>query len=165
MQKKLKRNLSLGLFIVAVFLISGCSGLKTYPNTHKKNLSISTELKTSAFLGLGSVKASMHIYNVDSKCQTEYMGTVKLYGKKTEVGIPSGKTSFLSFSFDTSSFFGGTSGSVTNGTLLKPRKGNTYDITATYIDDIYNVEIFRIGKGRYKKQEVESRSLSECKAK
>ena len=144
-----------------VMLMGGCSGIKTYSNTMEKNLSIRAELDESTFFS--KLKASVDIYSVDSECRTLYKGTVKLRDAPIDVGLPSGRMSYLDFIFERSSSWRGLSNTISKGTLLKPRKGIRYDITASYMDNIYYVEVFEKGKGKKSRREVELRELGACK--
>lgn len=125
--------------VAVLFTLTACSGLQTYPNNLDKNLNVRTQLQSgSAF---SKVRASMSIYQVNSKCQIEYEGTVKLDEQRVPVGIPAGRWSYLVFDFSSSGFLSNTSTNTSSRTLLNPRAGKHYDIDVSYLDDIYNVTI------------------------
>ena len=88
-----------------------------------------------------SVNTSVDIYLVNRDCSLEYEGTIKLDKASVSVGIPPDKSSYLVFGFASSSFLANSSGDISYETLLKPHKGYRYLIKASYINDIYNVEI------------------------
>lgn len=125
--------------IAVVFALAGCSGLQTYPNDLDKNLQVRTQVQSgSAF---SKVRASLSIYRVNSECQIEYEGTVKLDASRVPVGIPAGRWSYLVFDFSSSGFLSNTSTNTFSRTLLNPQAGALYDIDVSYRDDIYNVTI------------------------
>ena len=128
--------------LLVIGVITGCSGLKTYPNNYGKNLHIITDKDKGSFFS--DVKLSVDIHAVDKSCQTEYQGTVKLDRKTTEVGIPTDDTRYLAFYFESSSYWSNSNSSIHYDTLLKSRDGYSYIIKVSYIDDIYNVLIKEI---------------------
>ena len=147
--------------LLGAVLIAGCSGIKTYPDTSPKNLFIRTEANSgSAF---ARVRVSVHIHQVDQSCRTEYLGTVQLNEPSVEIGIPPDRLSYLEFSFSSSSFLGGSSGTISYATLLRPRAGYTYDASARYADGIYHVAIRESDPRRSAGREIERRSLDECR--
>jgi hypothetical protein len=154
-----KRNTAV-LFLMAVFIVvlgfmTGCSGIRPYPNTKDKNLFV--DLKTDR-----GVRVSLDVYRVGPDCRVDYQGTVRLGNKRSEVGIPSGERLFLSFNFARSSIIFGKS-SMGHGTLIKPRDGKIYRAEATYRDSMYNVEIYEAASLDAKGSEVEHLELNQCK--
>ena len=141
-------------------LLAGCSGIKTYPDTSPKNLVVKTEARSGSVLG--SVRVSVHIHEVDASCRTQYLGTVQLSEPTVEIGIPPERPSYLVFNFHSSSFLGGTSGSINYETLLRPRAGFTYDATARYANGIYYVSIQESGARGSPGREVARRGLADC---
>lgn len=151
---------AIGIVAAVTVLLSGCSGIKTYPNDLPKNLQVRTEATSgSAF---SSMRVALHIHQVDASCRTEYQGTVQLNEPSVGVGIPPGRMSYLVFTFSGSSFLGGTSSSTRYETLLQPRAGYTYDARARYKDGIYHVEIRESDPRRSAGREIERRGLDEC---
>lgn len=144
----------------AIGFVYGCSGLKTYPDNYSKNLQIKTTTDSGSMFS--SVKASLHIYSVNSNCEGSYQGTVKLDQPNKAVGIPDNKTSYLAFDFDSSTFLGSTSSSISYETLLKPRTGYQYDIEVTYIDDLYNVIIKEVNPKKRSAREIDPVHLANC---
>ena len=143
-------------------LLAACSGIKSYPNTLDKNLNIRTDTHSNEFLG--KVKADVDIYRVDTSCESEYLGTVKLDEPSVAVGIPPDRPSYLVFNFASSAFFSGSSSSINSATLLKPRAGYRYDIKVSYIDNIYDVAIREARPGKSAGREIERRALQTCKS-
>jgi hypothetical protein len=148
------------VWVLGAGLLAGCSGIKTYPDTYPRNLFVKTEARSgSAF---GSVRVSVHIHRVDANCRTEYLGTVQLNEPAVEIGLPPDRPSYLIFNFYSSSFLGGSSGSINYETLLRPRAGYTYDATARYADGIYHVVIRESDPRRSTGREIGQRGLAEC---
>lgn len=119
----------------AFALLAACaSGGKPYPNDlPAKNLSVRSTL--------AGVRGALHIHGVDAQCRTEYLGTLDLGQAALAVGIPVERWSYLVFDFSSSSFLGATRGRIRQETLLRPRAHHSYQIDATYRDDIYNVVV------------------------
>ena len=154
------RRVSLVLLSV-VGLLTGCSGLKPYPNTLEPNREIRTETKSgSVFSG---VRAAVGIYRVDQRCQIEYQGTVDLDKPMVAVGIPADRASYLVFDFASSSFLGGARSTISQETLLRPRPGYGYHIETSYKDDIYNVAIREVHLRTGASRAIELQHLSACR--
>jgi hypothetical protein len=148
------------VWLLGAGLLAGCSGIKTYPDTSPKNLIVKTEARSGSVFS--SARVAVHIHQVDANCRTEYLGTVQLNEPTVEIGIPPERLSFLVFNFRTSSFLGGSSGSINYETLLRPRAGYTYDASARYADGIYHVVIRESGARGSAGREVERRGLADC---
>ena len=148
------------VLLLAYNLLAGCSGIKAYPNTPDKNLHIKTETDSGSIFS--NIRAAIDIYRVDADCKTEYEGTVQLKTPSLDVGIPSNRLSYLVFVFARSEIFSGSSSTITYNTLLKPRIGYYYDITVSYIDDIYNVVIRETESRMNKSREIELKDLNDC---
>jgi hypothetical protein len=146
--------------LLALSLLAGCAGIKTYQNTPHKNLHIKTETDSGSMFS--RVRAAVDIYRVGPDCKTEYEGTVQLKTPSVDVGVPSGHLSYLVFVFASSGFLSNSSGTVTYNTLLKPRAGYNYDIKVSYIDDIYNVVIWETHTSKKKSREIELKDLNAC---
>jgi hypothetical protein len=151
----------IGLLIV-VSILTGCSGIKPYPNTLTKNLHIRTETESASIFS--KVRADVEIYRVDKSCQIKYEGTIRLNEPLVEVGIPSDRLSYLVFTFSSSSVLASTSGTISRDTLLKPLPGCNYDIKVSYKEDIYNVMIQETNSRKSKSREIELKELSACSA-
>jgi hypothetical protein len=147
-------------WLLAAGLLAGCSGIKTYPETSPRNLVVKTEARSGSVLG--RTRVSVHIHEVDASCRTQYLGTVQLSEPTVEIGLPPERPSYLVFNFHSSSFLGGSSGSINYETLLRPRAGYTYDATARYTDGIYQVEIRESGARGGTGREIARRGLADC---
>jgi hypothetical protein len=149
------------LLSVAAIVLAGCATGNRYADLPGKNLVIHTE--TSSGSTFSSVRAVLGVHAVDAQCKLTYEGFVDLDQPVMRVGIPADRTSYLVFEFATSSFLGGSRGSISRETLLRPRAGATYDVRVTYKDDLYDVVIREIRAGGGRGREVEFAGLSACK--
>ena len=122
---------------VFVVLVVGCSSLKPYPSFTPENVVVKSKLESGSMFS--SMRGSVHIHELDAGCHTSYVGTMQLDRASVALGLPAERASYLVFSFDGSSFLGGTSSSTSAGTVLKPRAGYRYEFTVTYKENIYNV--------------------------
>ena len=147
-------------WLLGAVILAGCSGIKTYPDTSPRNLTVRTEASSGSILG--RTRVSVHIHEVDANCRTEYLGTVQLSEPTVEIGVPAGRSSLLVFAFHNSSFLGGTTGNISYETLLRPRAGFTYDATARYRDGIYYVSIREAGARGDLGRELARRPLGAC---
>jgi len=146
------------LVLCGAVLLAGCGGAIRYAEVAQKNLHIRAE--TSSGSAFSSVKAVLGVHAVDARCGLTYEGTMHLDRPLVEVGIPAGRLSYLVFEFASSGFLGGTRGSITHETLLRPRPGQVYDVRVSYRDDIYNVVIREQGaSGR----EIGRAGLAACR--
>lgn len=148
------------VLLLAVGILTGCSGIKTYQNTLYKNLHIKTVTDSGSMFS--KVRAAVDIYRVDADCKTEYEGTIQLKYPSVDVGVPSNRLSYLVFVFARSGFLSSSSSTITYNTLLKPRVGYNYDIKVTYKDDIYNVVIWETHPSKKKSREIELKDLNAC---
>ena len=154
------RLLRVAVWLLGAALLAGCSGLKTYPDTSPRNLIVKTEASSgSAF---SRMRVAVHIHEVDANCRTQYLGTVQLNEPTVQIGVPLDRSSYLEFSFLSSTFLGGSSGTISYETLLRPRAGYTYDATARYADGIYYVSIRESGARGKAGREIARRGLAEC---
>ncbi len=143
------------LTILAVLsMLAACSAVKTYPNTSDKNIRVITNTDSG-------VEAAIEIYEVKPDCSIEYSGSIQLDNAETDIGLATGRSSYLVFVFSSSGFFTGSS-TVSYDTLLRPRKNSSYDIDVSYRDDIYNV-VMHERLASNKRREIEARSLAGCK--
>ncbi len=143
------------LTILAVLsMLAACSAVKTYSNTPDKNIHVITNTDSG-------VEAAIEIYEVKPDCSIEYSGSIQLDHAEMDIGLATGRSSYLVFVFSSSGFFTGSS-TVSYDTLLRPRKNSSYDIDVSYRDDIYNV-VMHERLASNKRREIEARSLAGCK--
>lgn len=146
------------LVALALGLSAGCADMKTYPNTLDKNLQIRSE--TVAGTALFRVRTAVGVYRVDERCELEFEGVVNIDQPTVSVGIPSGRWSYLDFTFSDPSLAGGAASPVSRETLFRPRAGYRYDIGVSYKKDISIREIPpRGGAGR----KVDFKEIRACR--
>ena len=148
------------VLIVFAGLVTGCSGLRPYVSDYEKNLYISTRTEASGFLT--SVDAAVDIYSVNSDCARQYQGTVDLRKTLVAVGLPPDTLSSLSFTFASSSFLANSHGTMSYDALLEPRDGYVYDVSVSYIDNIYNVAIRERNSSNGDSRELAASLLDSC---
>ena len=140
--------------------ISGCSGLRAYHSDLENNLQITT--KTDSGSIFSSVEAAVDVHRVNPDCSTEYSGTVKLGETPQEIGIPTGRSSYLVFVFEKSGIFSAET-MTTYNTLVRPRAGYQYVAQVSYKENLYNVILNEIDPGSRKSREVEPKGLQACR--
>ena len=145
--------------LLIITIMTGCSGLKPYPNNLNKNLSVTT--KTDSGSLLSSVSASVDIYKVNSDCSIKYRGTLDLDKTSVDIGISTDHPTYLVFVFATSGLLSNSS-STTFNTLLKAKKNYIYSANVTYMDDLYNVEVKEISPKTKKSYLLEDTQLINC---
>jgi hypothetical protein len=149
------------LAVLGAVLLVACAGAVRYADTGERNLAIRTEASSgSAF---SSVKAVLGVHAVDAQCKLTYEGYVELDRPLVQVGIPPGRLSYLVFEFASSSFLGGTRGSITQETLLRPRQGATYDVRVSYQNELYEVAIRETPPRGGRARDIELAGLGACK--
>jgi hypothetical protein len=141
-------------------LLAGCAGVKTYPNTLEKNVSIRSETVSGS--ALFQVKTTLGVHRVDERCQLEFEGVVELDKPSMGLGVPTDRWNYLVFTFSGSSFLGGSNTSINRETLFRARPGHRYDIAVSYRKDIYHVTI-RETPPRGATREVEFRDIRVCR--
>jgi len=120
-------------------LIAGCSGLKPYRTYSQDNLVILTSTDSgSIFTG---IKAAMDIHHVDSGCNTEYQGTIKLDQSRMVTGIHTNTPIRLVFVFESNTWLAGSSSRISYDTLLNARPGYRYEAKVSYREDFYDVAL------------------------
>jgi hypothetical protein len=149
------------LLLLCAALAAGCGGAVRYPEVAEKNLSIRTQ--TSSGSAFSSVKAVLGLHAVDGQCKLTYEGYVQLDRPLVQVGIPPGRLSYLVFEFASASFLGGTRGSITQETLLRPRPGASYDISVSYRNELYEVALRETPPRGGRPRDIELAGLGACK--
>lgn len=140
-------------------MLSGCAGVKHYEDRSLKNIEAVIEKEQgSVFSG---TDASIEIYSVDKSCKLTYLGVVENQQSRFDFGLDEDKMAYVHFVFQSSGLFSNNS-SMSYGSLLKPRKGYRYQLKASYIEGIYNLEIFEKRKGR-KPRQLETYHFEACK--
>ena len=144
-----------------VGFVTTCSGLKTYNSNLDNNLQISTETDSGSILS--SMRAAVDVHTVNPDCTIEYAGTVKLDDRPEEIGIPTGRSTYLVFVYEKGGFFSSTETSMTYETLIRPRAGYQYSAKVTYEDSLYNVVLNETRPGSKKKRAIATRGMHTCR--
>lgn len=145
--------------VALITLFSGCAQVKHYPNTLARNVHVHTRTDTGSMFS--SVEASLHVYDVDASCKPHYLGVMALDAPNVDVGLTPDQRAYLVFGFDSSSWLASSNTSINQETLLTPRRGYSYDIDVSYIDDLYNVVIHETDRGGHRR-EIDTQRLSAC---
>ena len=153
-------RLSYIILTIAIWFITGCSGLKTYHSDLEKNLKITTQRDSGSIFS--NVQAAIDIHKVNHDCSAEYAGTVQLNDSSQDIGIPSGRSSYLVFVFEKSGFFSAET-STTFDTLIRPRNGYEYIVKVSYQENIYNVIINEVDPGNRASREIETKGMYACR--
>jgi hypothetical protein len=148
--------------ICAAHLVAGCSGITPYPNGLNKNLSVRSVTDSGAWLS--HVRAAVDIHHVSENCNSRYEGTVQLADALVEIGLPPDRWSYLVFVFDTASFLGNRSGTITYETLMRPASTYRYEAAVTYNNDMYNVTIREFPSSRSKSRALDRIPLTACRS-
>jgi hypothetical protein len=143
--------------VLALALAAGCASTRTYESRAPENVLVRSSIDSS----IESVRGVLHIHEVDAQCRTQYLGSVRLDSPSRTLGLPAERPSYLVFTFEGSSFLGGST-STSVGTLLKPRAGYRYEFGATYRQSIYQVSLQEIDARRGSSRELARRDLSRC---
>ncbi|HEY7531961.1 MAG TPA: hypothetical protein VH681_04155 [Nitrospiraceae bacterium] len=143
-----------------VSFLFGCSGMKPYTNSMEKNLHVQTTIASGSMFS--SVHAAVDIHRLSADCSTAYEGTVELNSPTVDIGVPSNRWSRLVFVFDSYSFWGNRSGTISYETLLRPLVGYHYPIKVTYRDDQYNVDLHETRLGSPLSREIERKDPRAC---
>jgi hypothetical protein len=143
-----------GLAFLSLALAVACAGTRPYVSDAAENVAVRTEVESG-------VSAMLHVYRVDATCHAEYRGSIPLDRHRIGLGLPEGASAFLEISFETSSFFGGTS-IWRAGSLLKPRAGHGYELVVSYRDDLYNLILLETNPRGGPSREVPRRGLVRC---
>lgn len=144
----------------AACFITGCTGLKTYHSDLENNLQITTQTDSGSMFS--NIQAAVDIHTVNPDCSTEYAGTIQLADSSTDIGIPSGRSSYLVFVFEKSGIFSAETSTSFN-TLIRPRNGYHYTAKVSYQENIYNVIINEIDPGGRESHELEATGMYACR--
>jgi hypothetical protein len=126
-------------FAALTCLLAACSGFTAYRNNYEHNLFITTDTEERGLFS--GVAASLDIYRMQGDCDTQYEGTVELGNSLVRVGIPTEEPAYLVFRFESSAFLSNSHSSMGYDVTLYPLTDHVYDLSVTYRDNIYNVEV------------------------
>lgn len=151
------------MLVSMAMLLTGCSSVKTYPNTLSKNMYvIPTKLDSGSIMW--STITEFDIHRVNARCEIDYLGRVYLdKGVSTEVGIPTGEPLFLDFIFASKRFLSPDMRTVRYDTMLTARPGFDYRTEVSYKDGIYNVVIKETSRDGRTVNTIKRRPLNSCR--
>ena len=150
-----RQHLSIAVVLFTALLVAGCaSNIKQYRIELPHNLEIISNTE--------SVETTLHIYSLSNQCETDYLGTVDINASGLELGIETGRPSYLEVGFASSSFWGNSSSYIDYGITLLPRKAYRYEVAVSYVDNIYNVIVFEISRATEAKREMQDQELQIC---
>lgn len=135
--------------------LSGCSGIKEYPN----NLPANVEVQTKTDHG---IKASALLFTVKPNCEKNFLGLLKFERSSTDVGVPVGKPLIMRFQFSSSTLFGGSQSMTSVGIGFTPKRKYRYRVYASYVDSLYELRLKEQAPGKSGWREIESEQLSGC---
>ena len=127
------------LFAALSCLLAACSGLKTYRSVNEKNLIITTDTEARGLFS--GVDAALDIYRLQGDCDRHYEGTVDLSNTLVEIGVPTEEPAYLVFRFESSAFLANSHSSMGYDVTLYPLADHVYDVSVSYRDNIFNVEV------------------------
>lgn len=137
------------LLVLPVFLAS-CSNVKTYRSDIQRNFRIEPKVD------LGS-EFRLDIFDVDSKCEINYVGSVQLDNGSVEVGLPVNRPVYMELIlFKPASLFHSASATVYPMLFMHPRSGQKYVANVSYLDHFYKVQL------REGERVIEIKSLETC---
>jgi hypothetical protein len=141
-------------------LAAGCSGLKPYHTHGQDNLVILTSTDSgSVFTG---IKVAVDIHHVDSDCNTEYQGTIKLDRPRLSTGIHTNVPVRLIFVFESNTWLAGASSRISYDTLLDARPGYRYEAKVSYRDNFYDVALTAYPPHSAPVKHIQKTPLSAC---
>lgn len=147
------------LVLLSVGLLAGCASTpQYYPNTHENNFTVNLNLSEKGGF-LTTVKAYAGINDIAGDCTSRYLGFVDLKDGANKIGLAPGKRAYLIVQI--SSRIGYNSSSLQRGTLITPVAGKQYEITANYMDGMFDFRLFEVTKSG--KMELPIVPVSACK--
>ena len=147
--------------LACIGVLAACSSTKTYRNGAEKNMLVRVKNEGGGFFS--STRPNLHVFSVNTACQTEYLGTVELDAPSVEVGLPVGQTVLIEFVFSKSTF-GGTNAATAVEMMATPRKGTRYEFDVAYLRNGYSATGVEFAPGQAKGREMEYRRLRDCVA-
>jgi hypothetical protein len=155
-------RLRIALAVLAIGLMTSCSGIRQYPNTLAKNVRIRTDVESGSIFS--STRARVGIYRVDAQCRVEYEGTIELDQPVVLVGLPPDRLNYLVFSFLSSSWVANARGSMRQATFFRTRSDHSYEIEVGYRRSLYNVVLREQRPGKSGRREIELTRADACRA-
>jgi hypothetical protein len=147
------------LIFLSVGLLAGCASTpQYYPNTHEKNFTVNLSLSEKGGF-MTTVNAYVGVNEIAGDCSSRYLGFVDLKDGANKLGLTPGKRAYLAVQI--SSSIGYSSSQLQRGTLITPVAGKQYEITANYVDGMFDFRLFEVTKSG--KKELPIVPISACK--
>ena len=149
------------LYLVLFLAVAGCATTeKIYTTTGEKNLQI--EFKGLADSFTEKQASYLYVYDVDPRCQVDYLGYVSLDSPSIKIGIPTGKLLLLTVEFVTAERFSGSGIRNQYSYLLKPRSGYDYLADVQNTEKRYKFALMERHRGSGAKRVIERKGLDSC---
>jgi hypothetical protein len=145
--------------LALALILTGCSGLKTYPNALERNAVIRVRTDPGTLLTKRTV--DLDLYAVDGACRATYLGTLDLHDAAIELGLPLDSRVLLAYVFSRSAIVG-TSGTTTIEMLLQPRRGHRYEFEVSYLKAGYTATGLEFAPGQARGNFIDHARLREC---
>jgi hypothetical protein len=145
--------------LLFALVLSGCSGLRTYPNTLEKNASI--HVRTDGGTLLSRIEIALDLYTVDPGCGTQYLGTLELDDSTIELGLPLDQRVRLAYVFSRDALVG-TSGTTVIEMMVTPRRGELYEFDVEYLKQGYTATGRVFPAGQASSKDIEHSRLRDC---
>lgn len=108
------------------------------------------------------IQYRIDVYSVDEHCEGIYQGTVNINGKPAKIGIPFEEPTLLAFYFTRLSWLRGDTGVLNVDAFLTAKTGFQYEVVLNYVDNTYDVNLYRINLQTAEKSEMRVVDLSAC---
>lgn len=144
--------------LLLVSLLSACASTRIFKDQSQKNIEVIIEKDEGSIFS--AKEASVEVWKLEADCKTTLLGEVDTESSKFKIGLQPGQLAYINFRFFSSGLFS-SDNSMTYGSLITPKKGYNYLFKASYVEGIYNLEIFEKKAGR-KSRQIETRHYSEC---
>jgi hypothetical protein len=138
-----------------IFLtVVGCATTEqAYRTTEEKNLRIEAKTERSSF---GKVRSTfLYVYEVDRRCETNYLGYVRLDKPVIEIGLPTGKLLMLTADFVATA-------RNRYSYLLQPQPGYDYVADILHREKLYKFTLMERSRGSGTKRVIEHKDLGSC---
>lgn len=145
---------------LALALLVGCSGVRTYSSALPENMRVHTRVESAS--AMMRTVAEFDIHRVNAHCQTEYLGRVYLDKPEVRVGIPVSQPLYFDFIFASKGVLSPNISGTRYGTVFTPRPGYEYVAQVRYLSGVYEVVIREARPGVAGGRVIERRPLSAC---
>lgn len=145
--------------LMLVSFLSACASTKVFKDQSAKNIEVIIEKDKGSIFN--ATEVNVEVWKLEADCKTILLGKVDNESPKYKIGLQPGKLAYINFRFFSSGMFSNDN-SMTYGSLIIPREGYNYQLKASYVEGIYNLEIFEKKPGK-KTRRLETRHYDDCK--